>query len=277
MNVQVRAYTRVTPTMMAEVVDAKTRLGTTSTHAEIAEETGYPVRTVRYILTKAPLLRRMEAGDEALIVSLKARILDCLKTIGEAETVGDLRRILGYADDEHNIVHVLHSLRKEGSVDFATTGHKKEPVRIVYRKKKPVTRTEAVEAAPDDNPLRLDNLDGTTQSTVTDTPDEVVKPDPWEEAFPHRIDMTQTPEPGEDFPLLDGIIEREYKRRLYDDTQTAYLKAADALKGVDDEAAAMLLEKGAKHDQPYPTPLEAEYLKYALEWGPTVVQPEEKA
>jgi hypothetical protein len=50
------------------------------------------------------------------------------------------------ADDTHNIVHVLHSLRKQGRITFDTRGgEKREPKNI--RWKQPKDRSGVSEAA----------------------------------------------------------------------------------------------------------------------------------
>jgi len=176
--------------------------------------------------------------------------------------------VLGMADTEHDIVHVLHSLHTQGKVDFDERGngmgtatyhnirlHKRGSNRKVQAERH--TFGTQVKAVPDSapveerrtehtvgdlvneaNPLRLDNLDGTTSVTVTDL------------AVP------------EGYPLLDDLLERERQRLDADNKGMSYVVAAEAIQLIDPEAAAMLMEKAKALDIPFPSPIEQEYLRY---------------
>ena len=112
-----RAYTRITPEIEGTILAYRERFPTMS-YGEIAEETGYAYETVRYVIGKLPKLRRLQAGEEQTATSLRSRILEALAHLGEVNSIPEMRRILGQADDEHNIVHVLNSLNKSNEINF---------------------------------------------------------------------------------------------------------------------------------------------------------------
>jgi hypothetical protein len=64
------------------------------------------------------------------------------------------------------------------------------------------------------------------------------------------------------YPLLDALIEREGKRLSEDNKAFKYLEAAEAIKDIDPEAYSMLVTK-AESNIPFPSPIEAEYLRFA--------------
>jgi hypothetical protein len=69
---------------------------------------------------------------------------------------------------------------------------------------------------------------------------------------------------SDDFPLLDELILREAKRQSGDETALAYIAAANAIEKIDPQMAADLMAKAKALDVPYPSPLEREYLRYAV-------------
>ena len=69
-------------------------------------------------------------------------------------------------------------------------------------------------------------------------------------------------EPIPAFPLLDELLEREKERLDHDGKAMAYITAAEAMQGVDPEMADLLTEKAQAFSVTYPSPLEAEYLRY---------------
>lgn len=287
MAIQRRRYTRVTPEMEAAVIVYKTQ-HPEATHADVAEETEVPERTVGYILTELPRLRSMRDADNG--TSLKDRIVLYLEQM-DFKNVADLRRVLGRADDTHNIVHVLHSLRTEGKVSFEEQSGSKAPIKIrltragqahiqkldydAQRKaedeREEQAEQERLQIENSAKPPPLDHPQKVREKVeVTDRLTAYKEPKPENGIDWREVNLNKLPEhdPTDPYPLLNAIIEREYRRQMLDDTQTAYLKAAEALKGIDDAAAADLLDKGAKLDIPYPSPIEAEYFRYAKDNAP---------
>lgn len=240
-----RTYKRVDADMIASIMLAKTDLGPMATYGEIAEETGYSARQVRYVLTTAPLMRRMGKGEEKVAASLKDRIIMLLTKVGDMKSVQEMRTILGHADTEHDIVHVLHSLKKEGRVTFREGTGSASPVNIALSRKHKIR-----EYRPTDT---------TVPEVVAERVHESVQP----EIRTLRIPADPMPEPGEEYPLLDAIIAREYQRQQGDPKALAYLQAAEAIRAIDPEAATELEAKAALHDVPFPSPLEAEYFRFA--------------
>ena len=127
METQKRTYTKVTPELEAAVQVARTQLGPTASYTEIADYASVPERTVKYILIDIPRLRRGANGEANVTASLKERIVGVLTAVGEMRTVEELRRVLGHGDPDHDIVHVLHSLHKQGKVDFTEGPHATHP------------------------------------------------------------------------------------------------------------------------------------------------------
>jgi len=266
-----RPYTRVTPEMEATVLAAK-QVNPTSSYHDLAEVTAVPERTVRYILVDLPRLRRVSSGDKETDGSLKDRIIWVLEGIPKVETAAEMRRILGRADDTHSIVHVLHSLRKQGLVDFDARSHG-EPRAITLHKKGSnrkvngtLTDAELRQQAPvtpvnEAEPLRLDNLDGTTGVEVTDMAQPSMST--RDIARTNRAaEATLTAERGA-YPLLDALVTRERDRKTNDQKADAYLRAAEAVEDIDPDEHDRLMDKANHYSQvPFPSPLEAEYLRY---------------
>lgn len=226
-----RVYTRVTPELEARVIAIRARLGIGAGYKDIAEVAGIPERTARYILVDLPHLRRTNDGEEKAKGSLKQRIVWVLEEI-EVDSATELRRILGRGDTAHDVVHVLHSLHKEGKVDFDESDRGGEPVRIHLRKKRGTKRVE------DDGPA----------------PEPTPEPEPDEVTLDVVRNLT--------FPLLDALIEREGKRLDADNRAMAYLNAAESLKNIDPAMYTDLVSKAEQSDIPFPSPIEAEYLRY---------------
>jgi len=274
-----RTYFKATPQVQADIVLAKTALPLAS-YTDIATQTGYPERTVRYVLVDLPRLRRMGNGDEKMAGSLKARIMDCLQTVGEVKDIAELRRILGMADTEHDVLHVLHSLHTQGKLDFTERGNgmgNATVVNIHLPKKggrngkhvtaKDIKRVADETSAAAENPLRLDNLDGTTSVTVTDTGEEAEPEATAEEVTQPQSESAPEPE-TEGYPLLDALMKRERYRTERDAKALAYLQAAEALEQVDPDAARELTNKADSFNVEFPSPIEREYIDYARRHGP---------
>ena len=117
-----RGYVRVTPDMEAEVISARDRLGAVG-YADVAADTGIPERTIKYILVDLPRLRRVKAGEDEAEGSLKGRIYEAVKVLGHIKDVAEVRRIVGMADSDHDVMHVLHSLHTQGRIDFDDRGN----------------------------------------------------------------------------------------------------------------------------------------------------------
>lgn len=255
-----RTYKKVDADMIASIMLAKTDLGPTASYGEIAEETGYTPRQVRYVLTTAPLMRRMGKGEEQVAASLKDRIIMLLTKVGDMKTVPDMRTVLGHADTEHDIVHVLHSLKKEGRVTFREGTGSDSPVNIGLSRKHKIKGYHP----RGEEPL--------TPVEATD-PEGIIGRGMKVEAQP-EVATLRIP-----YPLLDALIEREELRKQGDPKAIAYLQAAEAIKDIDPEAADSLMAKATQFDIPFPSPVEAEYLRFAddkatILKGDTDVQPE---
>ena len=232
-----RKYVRVTPEIEGTVLAVHEALGVASTYDEVAARSGIPARTVKYILVDLPRLRRAEAGDAAADGSLKSRVYDLIETIGEVKDVPELRRLLGMSDDEHSILHVLHSLHTQGRIDFTERGNgmgNATAVNIHLAKRGP--KPKQVEPEPGE-------IAGGTDHASEPEPQSIVA------------------ETG--YPLLRALAEREWRRLDGDSKANAYLTAATALEHVDPDTARGLMEKAEAHAEPFPSPIEAEYLRYA--------------
>jgi hypothetical protein len=237
-----RQYIKITPIMEAQVLRVRQVLGVAATHAAVAEQVGLPERTVRYILTELPRLRRDEIGDAEVAKSLKERVYDWVREIGEIKDVGELRRLLGMADPEHDVVHVLHSLHTQGRIDFDERGNGQGTatyVNIRLPKKGSKSRPQSEPAAP-----------------------------PVEESVPA---VPSQPEPSQPesvvagYPLLDALRERETQRLAADAKAMGYLTAAEALAQIDPDESARLMKRIDDLAVTFPSPLEREYLRYAEE------------
>jgi hypothetical protein len=238
-----RGYIRVTPELEAKVMALRSAYPTHS-YADLSDMAGVPPGTIKYILTDLPRKRAQNDADPVR-GSLKERIVWTLDAIeGGMKNVRELRMVLGRADTEHDIVHVLHSLHTEGKVDFKEQGPDKTPVSIKLTARGrgqglPKAKVEDHGPAPD--------------------PEEPAGSAKWRGTAPE-------PEPERvrnlTFPLLDALIEREGKRLMADNTAMAYLAAAEAVKDVDPDTYAYLTRKAEQSDIPFPSPIEAEYLAY---------------
>lgn len=252
-----RPYNRLTPEIEATVLAARMKLGDTARMSDIAEATGLPERQVRYVLTDLPRLRRIDHGEAKAEGSLKQRILWTLEVLPELRTVDELRKVLGMSDTAHDVVHVLHSLHKEGKVDFreGRNGNQPENIHLTARGKgeglKPEVRERVHESVQDKLP----------EQAVDDAKlDEVERTEGAHTAKPSAVIALTIP-----YPFLDALRERETNRKDHDTASTAYLTAAEAIEKVDPEAARMLVEKANALEVTFPSPLEQEYLRYVEE------------
>lgn len=234
-----RQYIKITPEIEGTILAAKHMLGIAATHAAIAEEVGLPVRTVQYVLTEMPHLKRQKDGDDTATGSLKSRIYDVISTVMVVRDVHQLRELLGMGDDEHSIVHVLHSLHTQGRIDFDERGNGMGTATYVNIRM-PKRRSTSTTTAPAGEPAE----EAVAQDTAPVTPSQ------------------PAPEP-EAYPLLTALAEREWRRETGDNGANAYITAAAAIEHVDPAMASDLLSKAEALAEPYPSPLEAEYLRYA--------------
>jgi alkylated DNA nucleotide flippase Atl1 len=254
-----RPYNKMTPEIEATVLAARMALGDTARMSDIADMTGLPERQVRYVLTDLPRLRRMDNGEGVAEGSLKQRIVWTLEALPELRTVDELRRVLGMSDTAHDVVHVLHSLHKEGKVDFreGRNGNQPENIHLTARGKgeglKPEVRERVHESVQDKLP-KDDNELLPTETGVMATVESVPL-----DLDPEALALTIT------YPHLWALQEREANRKDHDTASTAYLTAAEAIEKVDPEAARMLVEKANALEVTFPSPLEQEYLRYVEE------------
>jgi hypothetical protein len=263
-----RTYIKVTPDIEARVLSARQRLGTVP-YSEVADYTGIPERTVRYILTDLPRLRRTRDGTEGE-GSLRERILATLSVIGTVGDVAELQRVLGKADDKHHLTHVLHALHTGGLIDFREAGARDHIVDIRLRKKGTTRKAKAQEhkVKPEITDDRDRAQDAETLVADMDERDApVVELDGFEVDATSVVSVADIPgmdDESDDFPLLDELILREAKRQSGDETALAYIAAANAIEKIDPQMAADLMAKAKALDVPYPSPLEREYLRYAV-------------
>jgi hypothetical protein len=272
-----RGYTRVTPELEARVLATQHHLGATTSHAEIADKSGVPLRTVKYILTDLPRLRRSKGGDE-VARSLKERVYGVIEEWNGSRVpdVAELRTILGFADTEHDIVHVLHSLHTQGRIDFDERGS--EQGRTTYVNIRLAKKGGAKTVAPTSGPsftgaqvkagasrvsgqVGVDYTSPYNQpSTTSGGPVEVVRPEATEE---QAQQLQSAPEPEvEGYPLLDALLEREGKRLAQDAAMMAYVNAAEAILDIDRDMFDTLMAKASALDVVYPSPIESEFLRY---------------
>ena len=228
-DTETRGYVKVTPELEARVVAMRAR-DPLADYASLAERIDLPERTVRYVLAELPGLRRSKDVEKAN-ATLKQRILWTLDVLN-FDNVSELRKVLGRADSDHDIVHVLHSLHKEGKVDFVEKGASKEPTTIHLTARGRGAGLKAVEPV---------------------IPEVSTEVSTEEEEAPDSILMG--------YPLLDALIEREGKRLDADNKAFKYLEAAEAIKDIDPVMYSDLVAK-AESDLPFPSPLEAEYMRY---------------
>jgi hypothetical protein len=170
--------------------------------------------------------------------SLKQRILDFVTDSHPVaiDTVKELRAVLGMADTEHDIVHVLHSLHTQGKVDFDERGN-------------------GMGTATYHN-IRLHKKGAKPKPT-----DIVNAGIPFDEPPAPEPDLAQPGEP-EGYPLLDDLLARERNRLDADNRAMRYMEAAEVLRDIDPESYDSLMERAAKNNVPFPSPLEQEYLRY---------------
>jgi hypothetical protein len=263
-----RPYTRVTPEIESRVLAAREILGPVS-YTDIAERADLPERTVKYVLVELPRLRRIHSGEGKVEGSLRRRILNCITDVGMFKDVGDLRRALGMADDEHNVLHVLHALHAAGKVEFTERGNGMGTATVINirlpkktGKKNGIHPVEPVEPMP---VISRQEYEQELSAKTKDIESEATAP--------------LASAPGLDdaaYPLLTDLLERERKRTTDDPKALAYITAADALRGIDDAAADDLLEKALEFSVTYPSPLELEYVRYA-EAHPEAARPDVQA
>ncbi len=245
-----RDYTRVTAEIEARVISTREKLGGVGYDA-IAEYTGLSERTVKYILVELPRLRRINAGEAKAQHSLKERVMVAVREIGPIKDVQELRRIVGMADTDHDVMHVLHSLHTQGRIDFTERGNgmgtaTAVDIRLPKKGSKRVDR-ETYDALPE---------------IVKDRLPEAVEPEATEQETP-QSSPPAAPEPvGADYPFLDALLERERKRLDGDTKGMAFVVAAEAIQDIDPETAKELMEKAKQYDTPFPSPIEQEYIRY---------------
>jgi hypothetical protein len=280
-----RGYIRVTADMEAMVIAARSRMGTVS-YGDVAEAVGLPERTIRYILTDLPRLRRANGGDERLEKSLKERVFATIEVLGEVKDVAELRRILGMADPEHDVMHVLHSLHTQGRIDFTERGTGNGDTTVIHirptkKGTRRLTQTQ-VDALPEIVAERLPeavqplpvisreeeeraisaahNAETGFEATTPDTP----------------ATAPSAPEPeSEGYPLLDALLDRERTRLDGDSKGMAFVVAAEAIQAIDPDTARSLMEKAKQYDVPFPSPIEQEYIRYVATHPPVVVADEQ--
>lgn len=274
-----RGYIRVTPDMEAMVIAARSRMGTVL-YKDIADAVGLPERTIRYILTDLPRLRRANGG-ERLEKSLKERVMATVDVLGEVKDVAELRRILGMADPEHDVMHVLHSLHTQGRIDFVERGTGNGDTTVIHIRpaKKGGKRQTPVETEPEQetvtaiSPLpvisREEEERAISAAHNAETGFEATTPD-----IP--VTAASAPEPDDEgYPLLDALLDRERTRLDGDSKGMAFVVAAEAIQAIDPDTARSLMEKAKQYDVPFPSPIEQEYLRYVATHPPVVVADEQ--
>jgi len=280
-----RPYTRVTPEIESRVLAAREILGPVS-YTDIAERADLPERTVKYVLVELPRLRRIHNGEGKVEGSLRRRILNCITDVGMFKDVGDLRRALGMADDEHNVLHVLHALHAAGKVEFTERGNGMGTATVInIRLPKKTGKKNGLHPAIADAVASV-ALDHDPKMETQSAPMPVISRQEYEQELSAQakdIESEATAPlasaPGLDdaaYPLLTDLLERERKRTTDDPKALAYITAADALRGIDDAAADALLEKALEFSVTYPSPLELEYVRYA-EAHPEAARPDVQA
>jgi len=255
-----RPYTRVTPDMEAAVLHARDVMGFVS-YADIARVTDLPERTIKYVLTDLPRLRRANAGEEKAAASLKQRVFRAVQDLGPIKDVAEIRRIVGMADSDHDVMHVLHSLHTQGRIDFDERGNGMGTATVVnIRLPKKNGRAAAFSGDhavfvtginPDGTVEVIDPVAIGPEATTPDTP--VTEPSAPE------------PDEPEGYPLLDALLERERMRLDADNKGMAFVVAAEAIQDIDPEAAANLMKRAEVYNVPFPSPIEQEYIRYVAE------------
>jgi hypothetical protein len=269
-----RGYIRVTADMEARVLAMREVMGTAS-YGDLAEAAALPERTIRYILTDLPRLRRSSAGEAKAARSLKERVLAVVQEMEVVRDVAELRRIVGMADTEHDVVHVLHSLHTQGRIDFTERGSQQGKatvvdIRLPKKGSKRVDR-ETYEALPEIVKDRLPEalveeavasamLDDHPEGAYTAKP-TAVEPEATTQETPLTTPSAPEPE-AEGYPLLDALLDRERKRQDSDSKGMAFVVAAEAIQQIDPETAASLMKKAEVYNVPFPSPIEQEYIRY---------------
>jgi hypothetical protein len=159
------------------------------------------------------------------------------------------------ADTEHDVMHVLHSLHTQGRIDFDERGNGMGTATVVnIRLPKKGKRT----------PTSQDALNAHVRGVVEPTAAVVLKVEPEATTQETPLAAPSAPEPdkGEGYPLLDALLEREYKRLDLDVKAMSYITAAEAIEKVDPEMAADLMKKASALNATFPSPIEQEYMRY---------------
>lgn len=266
-----RQYLRVTPEMQARVLSAREGMGAVS-YADIAEETGIPKRTVQYILTDLPRLRRAKAGEVKANASLKERVYQVVEAIGPTN-VAEIRRVVGMADTEHDVMHVLHSLHTQGRIDFDERGNGMGTATLVNirlpkkatKKLDPAVLETLPEIVRDRLPERIVEAGEADAAAARDLNATLLAagPEATTDEAPKPTNLPSAPEPDDEaYPLLDALLTRERERLDSDTKGMAYVTAAEAIEAIDPDAARALMEKANAFNIPFPSPTEREYLRY---------------
>jgi hypothetical protein len=246
-----RQYQRITPEIEGRVLAIRESQPLMA-YADIAEVAGLPERTVRYILTDLPRLRRSAVGTETEVAtSLKERVFNLIHDAHPMPiaNVRELRDVLGLGDTEHDIMHVLHSLHTQGRVDFDERGNGMGTATVINIRLHKRGANRKPKAVLDSAPVE----ERRTEHTVGDLVNGFESPEDEHESI-------HGPEKG--WPLLDELLERERNRLDADNKAMRYMEAAEVLRDIDPESYASLMERAAKNDVPFPSPIEQEYLRY---------------
>jgi len=262
-----RPYTRVTADIEARVIHAREKLGGVG-YADIAEYTGLSTQTVKYILTDLPRLRRVNAGEAKAEGSLKERVMVAVREIGPIKDVAELRRIVGMADSDHDVMHVLHSLHTQGRIDFDERGNGMGTATCInIRLHKKGSKRDIVNAG-----IPFGEIE---EKKLPDLPADylapLVQPKAESEATeqePHVLPPSAPGPVGAGYPLLDALLDRERKRLDGDTKGMAFVVAAEAIQDIDPDTARSLMEKAKQYDVPFPSPIEAEYIRYVASHPP---------
>jgi hypothetical protein len=234
-----RNYVKVTPEMEGTILAVKHNNPLWG-YGEIANFLNLGERTVKYVIVDMPRLKRLAATEQKQVTSLKQRILDLLEEV-EMPDVASIRMMLGRADTDHDIVHVLHSLHKEGRVDFDEKGAHKEPVRI-HTTKRPAQRKQAEK----EQTVAVSNA---VEAAI--------------DKHGNEIGISVPAPTGPLWPELNRLYALEAQRQDSDARAMRYIEAAEILKDQDPEASAILLQKAEELNAAYPSPVEIEYMEYA--------------
>lgn len=274
-----RTYTRVTPEIEASVIWARNTLGIGATFADIAAKADVPERTARYVLTDLPRLRKVDddTAPENERLSLKERIVMTLLELGEVRDIKELSRILGRADSDHDIVHVLHSLHKQGKVDFTEDRGGDAPTRIHMTDRGRGLATKKVNGeSPSRTPTPSDAGDAGVESegttSVIDSPSDPYGRTIVGEATDDHGPVFADPAVhvpvrlvhSNQHPLVNALFAREGERLEADAKALKYVEAANAIESIDPQAARDLMEKAEALNIPMPSPIEREYMDYVL-------------